>query len=94
MRKWIVTIVAMGILCAAAFELLPRKTVKAAARPQEAFGTCVSRVPQSWGEYKGGSEQSGVAFEDSHGTLRFVTSFPCSGDVPTAALVVERLPGN
>jgi hypothetical protein len=83
-----------AVLCAAAFEFLPTKTVEAAVRRQEAFGTCVSRVPQSWGQYKGGSEQTGVAFEDSRGTLRFVTNFPCSGDLPTAALVVERIPGN
>jgi hypothetical protein len=50
----------------------------------------VAEVPQSWGQFKGGSEQSGIAFEGSHGTLRFVTNFPCNGNVPAVALMVRR----
>jgi hypothetical protein len=51
---------------------------------------CVSSVPKEWGQFKGGSEQTGLAFEDSQGMLRFVTSFPCNGVTPPIALEVRR----
>jgi hypothetical protein len=58
------------------------------------FGsTCVSNVPQSWGEYKGGSYQTGLAFQDSKGTLRFVTNMPCDG-TPIPVLEIRRGQGN
>ena len=72
--------------------VFPDRTTKAA--PQEPFGTCVSTVPQDWGQFKGGSQQAGVIFEDKQGTLRFVTSFPCNGVTPPVALVVRRTPKN
>ncbi len=50
---------------------------------------CVSVVPRSWGEYRGGSNQAGLAFEASDGTLRFVTNLPC-GAIPVIALEVRR----
>jgi hypothetical protein len=34
----------------------------------------VTYIPREWGEYKGGSQQSGLAFQDSAGTLRFFTN--------------------
>jgi len=52
---------------------------------------CVSAVPRSWGQYRGGSSQSGLAFEASDGTLRFVTNLPC-GATPVIALEVRRTP--
>ena len=54
---------------------------------------CVSTVPRSWGEYRGGSNQAGLAFEASDGTLRFVTNLPC-GAVPIIALEVRRTTGS
>jgi hypothetical protein len=54
---------------------------------------CVSTVPRSWGEYRGGSNQAGLAFEASDGTLRFVTNLPC-GAVPVIALEVRRTTGS
>jgi hypothetical protein len=62
------------------------------AEPQLGFGQplCLSSVPSSWGEFKGGSEQSGFAFQDSAGTLRFITNVPCSG-VPQIALEIRRI---
>lgn len=72
--------------------LRPFRTTKAA--PQEIFGVCVSQVPADWGQFKGGSEQTGLAFEDRHGTLRFITSFPCNSAVPPVALEVRRTPAN
>ena len=51
----------------------------------------VSNVPRSWGQYRGGSNQAGLAFEASDGTLRFVTNLPC-GATPVIALEVRRTP--
>lgn len=50
---------------------------------------CVARVPRAWGEYKGGSAQSGLAFQAQDGTLRFVTNLPC-GSQPMIALKIVR----
>jgi hypothetical protein len=58
-----------------------------AAVPQDS--QCVSIVPKAWGQYRGGSAQSGLSFEDSNGTLRFVTNLPC-GSVPIVALEIRR----
>jgi hypothetical protein len=64
---------------------------KTKAAPQLGIGEpmCVRQIPSSWGEFKGGSEQSGFAFQDSAGTLRFVTSVPC-GATPQIALEIRR----
>lgn len=57
----------------------PEKVVQA----QESYSgltSCVTVVPKSWGEFKGGSE-FGLAFEDEKGVLRFVLHPGCgSGD--------------
>jgi hypothetical protein len=60
------------------------------AAPQVNFGECVSSVPADWGAFRGGSEQSGLSFEDRQGTLRFVTNIPCNGAVPQIALEIRR----
>jgi len=64
---------------------------KAKAAPQLVLGqpTCRSYVPQEWGEYKGSSNGYGVAFEDSKGTLRFLTNVTCEA-VPQVALEIRR----
>ena len=80
------------IVVVAAFRFSPRKIPTVSA--QDNFGTCVSQVPETWGQFKGGSEQTGIAFEDMHGTIRFVTSFPCNGSTPPVALMVKRIPGS
>jgi hypothetical protein len=59
--------------------------------PQFGDTQCVSAVPRSWGQYRGGSSQAGLAFEASDGTLRFVTNLPC-GATPVIALEVRRTP--
>ena len=51
---------------------------------------CVAKVPRAWGEYKGGSSQSGLAFQAQDGTLRFVTNLPC-GAQPVIALKIVRI---
>ena len=62
------------------------------ATTQMGFGQplCSSQIPSSWGEYRGGSQQSGFAFEDSNGTLRFITNVPCDG-TPQVALEIRRV---
>jgi hypothetical protein len=80
------------ILTEAKLLFFPTKSTKAS--PQEVFGACVARVPQEWGEFVGGSEQSGVTFRNRQGTLRFVTTFPCNGTIPSVALEVRRTPAN
>ena len=61
--------------------------------PQVWTPGCVASVPKSWGAYKGGSAQSGLAFEDSAGTLRFLTNIPCDG-TPAVALEIRRTLSN
>ena len=45
------------------------------------------------GAFRGGSSQSGPAFEASYGTLRFVTNLP-GGANPIIALEVRRTPAD
>jgi len=60
------------------------------ANSQTTYGyTCVSYIPLEWGEYKGGNQQSGLAFQDRTGTLRFVTNLPCDA-TPQPALEIRR----
>ena len=61
--------------------------------PQVWTPGCVSAVPKAWGTFKGGSAQSGLAFEDSAGTLRFLTNIPCNG-APAVALEIRRTAGS
>jgi hypothetical protein len=68
----------------------PPASVNASA-PQFGDSQCVSSVPRSWGQFRGGSSQVGLAFEASDGTLRFVTNLPC-GATPIIALEVVRTP--
>lgn len=50
---------------------------------------CITVVPKSWGEFKGGSEY-GLAFEDEKGVLRFVLHPGCgSADSPSAPFDLE-----
>jgi hypothetical protein len=46
------------------------------ASPQTVYGyTCVFYIPTEWGEFKGGNQQSGPAFQDR--PARFVLSSTC-----------------
>jgi hypothetical protein len=83
-------LLAVLTLIAAKLLLFPKNRTEAAR--QEIFGVCVAQVPQEWGEFAGGSEQSGVAFKDKQGTLRFITNFPCNGTTPAVALEIRRTP--
>ena len=62
---------------------------------QTVFGyTCVSYVPEEWGEFKGGNQQAGLTFQDRNGTLRFVTTLPCDATaVPSLEIRRVTVPG-
>jgi hypothetical protein len=73
------------LLLAAAVDVRSSKALQ-----QTTFGyTCVSYVPADWGEFRGGDQQSGLAFQDRSGTLRFVTNLPCN-TTPQPALEIRR----
>ena len=78
----------LGLILLASMWMDVRRTK---ADPQSnTFGApCVSYVPQAWGEYKGGSYQTRLAFQDGKGTMRFVTNMPCDG-TPLPVLEIRR----
>lgn len=55
---------------------------------------CVSAVPRAWGEYKGGSAQSGLAFQAPDGTLRFLTNLPCGAQAVVALKIIRTANGS
>jgi hypothetical protein len=86
-----IAIVLLVILTFASLKLYTTKAME--THPQIWTPGCVSSVPRAWGQFRGGSAQSGLAFEDSAGTLRFLTNIPCDG-TPTVALEIRRTAGN
>jgi hypothetical protein len=87
------TLMKSGIFLGAMLVLvwMSRNRQAAAAPAQDSsMPVCEATVPLSWGDYKGGSQQSGLAFEDKNGTLRFVTAIPCNG-TPQVALEIRRI---
>jgi hypothetical protein len=82
-----VMVVALAIVALLSLKMYAAAPKKPA--PQVWTPGCVANVPKSWGAYKGGSAQSGLAFEDSAGTLRFLTNIPCDG-TPLVALEIRR----
>lgn len=63
------------------------------ANSQTTYGyTCVSYIPAEWGDYKGGNQQSGLAFQDRTGTLRFVTNLPCDATAQPALEIRRTAP--
>ena len=89
MSKTTARLLVVGVLILTAANWFYARKAKAA--PQLVFGqpACKSYVPPNWGEYKGSSEHYGVVFEDSSGTLRFVTNVPCEA-TPQIALEIRR----
>ena len=59
------------------------------ATPQVWTPGCIASVPRSWGTFRGASTQSGLAFEDPSGTIRFLTNIPCDG-TPIVSLEIHR----
>jgi hypothetical protein len=86
-----ITVVALAIVALVSLKMYAATPEKPA--PQVWTPGCVASVPKSWGAYKGGSAQSGLAFEDSAGTLRFLTNIPCDG-TPAVALEIRRTISN
>jgi hypothetical protein len=84
--------VGLVIVAAASGWWYARRTNAASGRANSSQDglNCVSTVPKNWGVYRGGSEQSGLAFEAADGTLRFVTNLPCDGSTPYVALEIRR----
>jgi hypothetical protein len=61
------------------------------AHAQTATARCNVKIPTEWGTFKGASDQFGLVFEDSSGTIRAVTQMPCGLDnAPNLALEVKR----
>jgi hypothetical protein len=58
-------------------------------QPQIWTPGCIASVPKTWGTFRGASAQSGLAFEDSSGTIRFLTNIPCDG-IPSVSLEIHR----
>jgi hypothetical protein len=84
----IVALAIVGLVSLKMYASTPKKPA-----PQVWTPGCVANVPKAWGAYKGGSAQSGLAFEDSAGTLRFLTNIPCDG-TPAIALEIRRTAPN
>jgi hypothetical protein len=88
-RKPSKVVVAIALLVVALVSLRVYAATPKKPDPQVWTPGCVASVPKSWGQFKGGSAQSGLAFEDSAGTLRFLTNIPCDG-TPAVALEIRR----
>jgi hypothetical protein len=84
-------VIAAGLVSAALISV--RIYAATASKPESQQWTpgCVASVPRSWGVFRGGSTQTGLAFEDGAGTLRFLTNIPCGG-TPTVSLEIHRTP--
>jgi hypothetical protein len=82
-----IAVASLLIVFLCVFKLYAATPKKAA--PQVWTPGCVASVPKSWGQFRGGSAQSGLAFEDQQGTLRFLTNIPCDG-TPLVALEIRR----
>ena len=64
------------ILVLTGARLLWFPTNRAKASPQEVFGACEAYVPEEWGEFVRGSEQSGVAFRTGKERFGLLPIFP------------------
>jgi hypothetical protein len=92
-KKTIRTVLAVALAIVGLVSLKIYAAAPEKPAPQVWTPGCVASVPKSWGAYKGGSAQSGLAFEDSAGTLRFLTNIPCDG-TPAVALEIRRTAPN
>jgi hypothetical protein len=90
------TISKIALVIFSLFVLVTWKVYAAApGKPQPQVWTpgCIASVPRSWGTFRGASSQSGLAFEDSAGTIRFLTNIPCDG-TPVVSLEIHRTAAN
>ena len=92
-KRDVARVAAIFILALFAAACLTTRSTSAEPQGLSYGSTCVSYIPQAWGEFKGGSSQSGLAFQDSKGTIRFVTNATCDG-TPVPALEIRRTATN
>lgn len=85
-----VIFIVLVVVIVSGFRIYGSRTVEARPQPQFGDSACYAAVPKSWGQFRGGSAQSGLAFEDNAGTLRFLTNIPCGG-TPIVALEIRRV---
>ena len=93
MRKPSRKVVTVVLVMAAFISLKLYAAAPKTSAPQVWTPGCVASVPKSWGAFKGASTLTGLAFEDSAGTLRFLNNIPCDG-TPVVTLEVRRTVGN
>ncbi len=81
------------VLVILALAVMMPKAPVAAQNPPGVFN-CIVTVPSSWGEFKGTSSEFGMVFQDSAGTLRFVSNAACqisnAPSVPVISMEVRR----
>jgi hypothetical protein len=85
------------VLAAVAGNVVGRlRNPESSVHAQEKFmgvTNCVTVVPKSWGQFKGGSDY-GLAFQDENGVVRFVLHPTCGSlnspaEPPTAPIDLE-----
>ena len=96
--KWIrLSEVGLLLLAGVVGNVLGRmRTSDTTVHAQERFSgvtNCVTVVPKSWGDFKGGSDY-GLAFEDNQGVVRFLLHPSCGSvnspaEPPPAAIDLE-----
>jgi hypothetical protein len=89
MKKQLKAIAVVLIVAIIALISLKMRAASPKPEPQIFAPGCVASVPKSWGTFRGASTQSGLAFEDASGTIRFLTNIPCQG-VPSVSLEIHR----
>jgi hypothetical protein len=89
MKRTVVRVLVVATAIVAAYLAGTRERQVKAAPQMFGSAACRAFIPRAWGEYRGGSTQSGLAFEASDGTLRFVTQLPCES-TPQVALEIQR----
>jgi hypothetical protein len=89
MKKQLKAIAVVLIVAIIALISLKMRAESPKPEPQIFAPGCVASVPKSWGTFRGASTQSGLAFEDASGTIRFLTNIPCQG-VPSVSLEIHR----
>lgn len=89
MAKQLKTIAIVLITAIVALVSLKVRAASLKPQPQVFAPGCVASVPKAWGTFRGASTQSGLAFEDANGTIRFLTNIPCQG-VPSVSLEIHR----
>jgi hypothetical protein len=92
-RKVSTKVIAVAVATVALISLKINAATPNRPAPQVWNPGCVATVPKSWGTFRSGSAQTGLAFEDAAGTLRFLTNIPCGG-TPVIALEIRRTADN